>query len=136
MKYFLCGLIILGLIAISGCAARYQYDEPANYDQYDELVRLQNSMEQDINRSLIFWSLESDTTSIAGNVTFYSSLTTLVEIIELQIYFDDTAEEVFKGILRDELDEYVDDQEQLDRIKKRAISFMSGLTNFLERSKR
>ena len=136
MKYFLCGLIILGLIAISGCAAQHQYDEFTNYREFnrldDRLNYLHDSMNQYIGTSFFFWSQESSEYHKAGNYTFTLALKTLIEIAHLQLISEETAEAFFKLEFEDRLNQYSIDPIEFKRVSRRALLFLLELERVLK----
>ena len=77
MKYFLCGLIIFGLIAISGCAPQIEVKEEPIYvaevvpfKNWEEIILVEKDMRSNISMTFFFWSQTEDDVAALGDTIF------------------------------------------------------------------
>ena len=118
MKYFLCGLIILGLIAISGCAPQVEVEKPVYvaevvpFKNWKEIILIEKDMRSNISMTFFFWSQAEDDVAKLGDTIFSKVRDNYYDLKELTSELDyDVSDKMTK--MMDETIKNYESKEQL-----------------------
>ena len=119
MKYFLCGLIIFGLVAISGCAPQVEVKEEPIYvaevvpfKNWKKIILIEKDMRSNISMAFFFWSQKEDKIANLGDTIFSKVRENYYELKELTLDIDyDISDKMTK--MMDETISYYESKEQL-----------------------
>ena len=118
MKYFLCGLIILGLVAILGCAPQVKVEEPVYvaevvpFKNWEEIILIEKDMRSNISMTFFFWSQTEDDVAALGDTIFSKVRSNYYDLKKLTLDLDyDVSDKMTK--MMDEIIRNYESKEQL-----------------------